>query len=158
MNKLIILLTLIVIAAIAYVLMQPRRDKPFVKIPDVITQPTETPSTNPDTSKVKTVDTLIGQGEEAVQGKTVSVQYRGTLSDGTEFDSSASRNNEPLTFTVGAGQMIPGFDYGVQGMRVGGTRSITIPPELGYGSQPAGGGKIPANSTLIFEVTLEKVE
>ncbi len=158
MNKLIILLTLIVIAAIAYVLMQPRRDKPFVKIPDVITQPTEAPSTSPDTTKVKTVDSVVGQGAEAIQGKTVSVQYRGSLVDGTEFDSSYGRNNEPLTFTVGAGQMIPGFDYGVQGMRVGGTRSITIPPELGYGSQPAGGGKIPANSTLIFEVTLEKVE
>ena len=156
MNKLIILLTLIVIAAIAYVFMQPRRDKPFVKIPDVITQHTETPSTNPDTTKVKTVDSVVGQGAAAVQGKTVSVQYRGSLVDGTEFDSSANNNNEPLVFTVGAGQMIPGFDYGVQGMKVGGTLSITIPPELGYGSQPEGGGKIPANSTLIFEQTLEK--
>lgn len=158
MNKLIILLTLIVIAAIAYVFMQPRRDEPFVKIPDVITQPTESPSANSTSTKVKTVDTVVGQGAEAIQGKTVSVQYRGSLVDGTEFDSSYGRNNEPLTFTVGAGQMIPGFDYGVQGMKVGGTRTITIPPELGYGSQPAGGGKIPANSTLIFEVTLEKVE
>jgi FKBP-type peptidyl-prolyl cis-trans isomerase len=158
MNKVIVLITIIIIATIAYILMQPRRDKPFVKIPDVITQPTEAPSANSNTSKVKTVDTIVGQGAEASEGKTVSVQYRGTLSDGTEFDSSYGRNNEPLTFTIGAGQMIPGFDYGVQGMRVGGTRTITIPPELGYGSQPAGGGKIPANSTLIFEVTLEKVE
>lgn len=158
MNKLIILVTIIIIVAIIYVLSQPRRSQPIVKIPDVITQPTEAPSTNPDTSKVKTEDTVIGQGAEAIPGKTVSVQYRGLLVDGTEFDSSYGRNNEPLTFTVGAGQMIPGFDYGVQGMKVGGTRSITIPPELGYGSQPAGGGKIPANSTLIFEVILEKVE
>ncbi|MEI6326797.1 MAG: FKBP-type peptidyl-prolyl cis-trans isomerase [Candidatus Roizmanbacteria bacterium] len=158
MNKIIILITLVIIGVIAYILTQPRRSAPVVKIPDVIAQPTEAPSSLPDSSTVKKVDTVVGQGDEAVKGKKVSVQYKGSLEDGTVFDSSAVHNNEPLTFEVGAGQMIPGFDTGVVGMKVGGTRTITIPPELGYGSQGAGGGKIPPNATLIFEVTLEKVE
>ncbi len=156
MNKLIILLTIIIVVAIVYVLMQPRRESPVVKIPDVIVQPTEAQKSDIDTSKIQTEDTVLGQGDEAVDGKRVSVQYRGTLEDGTEFDSSYKNNNTPLTFTVGSGEMIIGFDYGVRGMRVGGTRKITLPPEFAYGDQPQ--GTIPANSTLIFEVTLEKVE
>ncbi|MEI7653504.1 MAG: FKBP-type peptidyl-prolyl cis-trans isomerase [bacterium] len=117
----------------------------------------EAPVAKTDYSKVKTEDTVVGTGVEVVDGKKVSVQYRGKLTNGTEFDSSYSRNSEPLEFVVGAGQMIPGFDYGVKGMKVGGTRMITIPPELGYGSR-AQGDKIPANSTLVFEVTMEKAE
>ncbi len=157
MNKLILIATLLVIGAIVYVLSQSRSNKPKVTVPDFISQPTQAPVAQTDYSKVKTEDTVVGTGVEVVDGKKVSVQYRGKLTNGTEFDSSYSRNNQPLEFTVGAGEMIPGFDYGVKGMRVGGTRMITIPPELGYGSR-AQGDKIPANSTLVFEVTMEKAE
>lgn len=157
MNKLILVATLLVIGVIMYVLAQPRRQHPTVTIPDVISQPTAAPEEKADFTKVTTKDTVVGTGAEVVDGKKVAVQYRGKLTNGTEFDSSYSRNSQPLEFTVGAGQMIPGFDYGVKGMRVGGTRMITIPPELGYGSR-AQGDKIPANSTLVFEVTMEKAE
>jgi FKBP-type peptidyl-prolyl cis-trans isomerase len=159
MNKIIIIATIVVIAITIYVLTHPNAEKPIIKMPELTEkQPTQPPAApTPDASKIQTEDIKLGTGDEAVPGKKVSVQYKGTLTDGTEFDSSYSRNNEPLTFTVAAGQMIPGFDYGVRGMKVGGTRKITIPPELGYGNQ-AMGDKIPANSTLIFEVVLEKVE
>lgn len=157
MNKIIFVVALLILAGALYVFFRPSPAKPVVDLPEVLEQPTVPPaSPSPDMTKVKVEDVIIGTGEVAVPGKKVSVQYKGTLLDGTEFDSSYSRNNEPLTFTVAAGQMIPGFDYGVQGMKVGGTRTITIPPELGYGSRES--GPIPANSTLIFEVKLEKVE
>lgn len=157
MNKIIFVVALLVLALALYFFLKPSPAKPVVDLPQVMEQPTVPPAApTPDMSKVKTEDVEVGTGDEAVPGKQVSVQYKGTLTDGTEFDSSYSRNSEPLVFTVGAGQMIPGFDFGVQGMKVGGTRTITIPPELGYGSRET--GPIPANSTLIFEVKLEKVE
>ncbi len=157
MNKIIFIVALLVLALALYIFLKPSPAKPVVDLPQVMEQPTVPPAVPTiDTSKVKIEDVEVGTGDEAVPGKQVSVQYKGTLTDGTEFDSSYSRNSEPLVFTVGAGQMIPGFDYGVQGMKVGGTRTITIPPELGYGSRES--GPIPANSTLIFEVMLEKVE
>jgi FKBP-type peptidyl-prolyl cis-trans isomerase len=105
-------------------------------------------------AQVKTEDTLVGTGAEAVPGKTVGVYYTGKLQDGTVFDSNVGKT--PLSFTVAAGQMIPGFDQGVQGMKVGGKRTITIPPSLGYG--PQGQGTIPPNATLIFEVELVDVK
>jgi peptidylprolyl isomerase len=104
-----------------------------------------------DIPKVKIEDTQVGTGAEAVPGKTVSVHYTGKLEDGKVFDSSAGK--DPLTFVVAAGQMIPGFDQGVQGMKVGGKRKLTIPPGLGYGTRGAG-GVIPPNATLIFDVEL----
>ncbi len=157
MNKLIFIVALVLFAVAVYIFLRPSPAKPVVDLPEVVTQPTEPPrGPTPDMSGVKLEDVEVGMGDEATAGKKVSVQYRGTLTDGTEFDSSYSRNNEPLEFVVGAGQMIPGFDYGVQGMKVGGTRRVTIPPELGYGARES--GPIPANSTLIFEVKLEKVE
>jgi FKBP-type peptidyl-prolyl cis-trans isomerase len=107
-----------------------------------------------DVPKVKTEDTQVGTGAEAVSGKTVSVYYTGKLQDGTVFDSNVGKT--PLSFTVGASQMIPGFDQGVQGMKVGGKRTITIPPSLGYGEQGYG-GVIPPNATLVFEVELADV-
>lgn len=88
-------------------------------------------------------------------GKTVSVNYTGTLTDGTKFDSSYDRN-QPFDFQLGAGQVIKGWDQGVAGMKVGGKRKLVIPPGLGYGAQA--NGKIPANSTLIFEVELLSVK
>jgi len=93
-----------------------------------------------------------GEGAEAVAGQHVSVHYTGWLMDGTKFDSSKDRN-EPFDFPLGARHVIAGWDEGVQGMKIGGTRKLTIPPELGYGARGAG-GVIPPNATLVFEVEL----
>lgn len=97
----------------------------------------------------------IGTGAEAKAGKTISVHYTGRLTDGTKFDSSLDRN-EPFTFTLGAGQVIEGWDKGFAGMKVGGKRKLKIAPALGYGANPT--GPIPANSTLIFDVELLEVK
>ena len=90
-------------------------------------------------------DIIVGQGAEAVKYSIVTVNYTGWLEDGTKFDSSLNSGREPLRFTLGAGQMIQGFDQGIPGMKVGGKRKLTIPPNLGYGSQDK--GIIPPNST-----------
>ena len=101
-------------------------------------------------------DIIVGQGAEAVKYSIITVNYTGWLEDGTKFDSSLNPGGEPLRFTLGAGQMIQGFDQGIPGMKVGGKRKLTIPPNLGYGSQDK--GIIPPNSTLIFELDLLIVE
>ena len=103
-------------------------------------------------SGLKFDDTVIGDGATAEKGQTVSVHYTGWLTDGEKFDSSKDRN-DPFQFPLGAGRVIRGWDEGVQGMKVGGTRRLTIPPQLGYGAQGAG-GVIPPNATLVFEVEL----
>ena len=95
---------------------------------------------------------IVGEGAEAKAGQNVSVHYTGWLTDGQKFDSSKDRN-APFQFSLGAGMVIRGWDEGVQGMKVGGTRKLTIPAELGYGARGAG-GVIPPNATLIFEVEL----
>ena len=102
-------------------------------------------------SGLRITDIKIGDGPEATAGQTVSVNYRGTLENGKEFDSSYERG--PFSFPLGAGRVIKGWDEGVAGMKVGGKRKLVIPPELGYGSRGAG-GVIPGNATLIFEVEL----
>ena len=102
-------------------------------------------------SGLKMTDLKVGEGAVAENGSNVSVQYTGWLTDGTQFDSSVGRG--PFTFRIGAGQVIPGWDEGVKGMRVGGKRKLTIPPDLGYGASGAG-GVIPPNATLTFEVEL----
>lgn len=99
-------------------------------------------------------DIVVGTGAEAVAGKTVSVHYTGVLSDGTKFDSSLDRG-APFEFSLGAGQVIRGWDIGVAGMKVGGKRQLVIPPSLGYGDRAI--GAIPPNSTLIFDVELLNV-
>ena len=101
-------------------------------------------------------DEVVGKGAAAKSGDSVTVDYTGWLTNGTKFDSSKDRN-QPFTFTLDAGQVIPGWDQGVAGMKVGGKRKLTIPPELGYGAQGAGGGVIPPNATLVFEVDLLKI-
>ncbi|MBK8256086.1 MAG: FKBP-type peptidyl-prolyl cis-trans isomerase [Polyangiaceae bacterium] len=98
-------------------------------------------------------DLQLGTGAEAKAGQRVSVHYTGTLLNGKKFDSSLDRG-KPFQFGLGAGQVIKGWDQGVAGMKVGGKRKLTIPPHLAYGSRDVGGGLIPPNSTLVFEVEL----
>ena len=105
---------------------------------------------------LKFTDDQVGTGAEAQKGKTVSVHYTGWLLDGTKFDSSRDRN-QPFLFPLGQGQVIKGWDEGVAGMKVGGKRTLVIPPDLGYGARGAG-GVIPPNATLKFEVELLDVK
>lgn len=107
-------------------------------------------------SGLKIEDIKSGEGDTAETGKRVTVHYTGWLEDGTKFDSSKDRG-DPFSFHLGAGQVIRGWDEGVAGMQTGGTRKLTIPPQLGYGSRGAG-GVIPPNATLIFEVELLEVD
>ena len=102
-------------------------------------------------------DDVVGTGAVAQSGDTVSVLYTGTLDDGTVFDASSLHGNTPFSFTLGAGQVIQGWDLGVAGMKVGGKRELIIPAELGYGAQGAGNGSIPPNATLHFTVQLLSV-
>ena len=108
-------------------------------------------------------DVKVGQGEEARAGRVVRVHYTGWLYDagqgnkrGQKFDSSKD-SGQPFDFTLGAREVIPGWDEGVAGMKVGGTRILTIPPDMGYGARGAG-GVIPPNATLVFEVELLEVK
>ena len=101
---------------------------------------------------LKSEDLLVGNGDEATTGKTVSVHYTGTLMDGSKFDSSIDRG-KPFEFQLGAGRVIKGWDQGVVGMKVGGKRKLTIPSDLAYGARgfPT---VIPPDSTLVFEIEL----
>jgi FKBP-type peptidyl-prolyl cis-trans isomerase FkpA len=101
-------------------------------------------------------DLKVGDGAEATAGKRVEVHYTGWLTNGTKFDSSVDRG-KPFGFQLGAGQVIKGWDQGVAGMKIGGKRKLTIPPDLGYGARGAG-GVIPPNATLVFEVELLAVK
>ena len=103
-------------------------------------------------SGLQYADLVAGTGREAHAGETAIVHYSGTLTDGTQFDSSKKRN-EPFLFRLGAGHVIKGWDEGVEGMKIGGIRKLVIPPQLGYGSRGAGSA-IPPNATLHFEVEL----
>jgi FKBP-type peptidyl-prolyl cis-trans isomerase FkpA len=125
----------------------------------------ETHAQDKDKSKVKEKkvgdvvlkyeDLKEGTGDEAKNGDVVEVHYTGWLTNKKKFDSSLDRKM-PFSFKLGAGQVIRGWDEGVAGMKVGGKRKLTIPPELGYGARGAG-GVIPPNATLIFEVELLKI-
>lgn len=107
-------------------------------------------------SGLKYTDTKVGTGAEAKAGQTATVHYTGWLTDGKKFDSSKDRG-QPFSFPLGGGRVIKGWDEGVQGMKVGGVRRLTIPPQLGYGPSGAG-GVIPPNATLVFEVELLDVK
>src|SRR4030043_1118981 len=116
-----------------------------------------TPSANAVTTASGLIyeDLKVGDGVTATSGDTVSVNYTGWLADGTKFDSSLDRG-QPFEFTLGAGEVIPGWDEGVAGMRVNGTRLLVIPPTLGFGSSGAG-STIPPDATLTFEVQLIEI-
>ncbi len=109
---------------------------------------------NTNDSGLQWEDKKVGDGAEAVSGSTVSVHYTGTLMDGTQFDSSRGRG--PFSFKIDGGMVIKGWDEGVAGMKVGGTRLLIIPPDLAYGEAGAG-GVIPGGATLNFEVELLEV-
>lgn len=104
-------------------------------------------------SGLKYVDLVIGSGESPKKGQTVTVHYTGTLENGKKFDSSVDRG-QPFVFPIGMGRVIKGWDEGVMSMKVGGKRKLIVPPDLAYGTRGAGGGLIPPNATLIFEVEL----
>jgi FKBP-type peptidyl-prolyl cis-trans isomerase len=116
----------------------------------------ETPGTTQDVTELKIEDTKVGTGAEAKAGDTVTVNYTGYLTDGTKFDSSLD-SGQPFQFTIGAGEVIQGWEEGVTGMKVGGTRKLTIPPDMGYGEQGAG-GVIPPGATLVFTIELLEVQ
>jgi peptidylprolyl isomerase len=107
-------------------------------------------------SGLKYQDLKEGTGPAAKKGDTVEVHYTGRLKDGTKFDSSIGK--QPLAFTLGAGDVIKGWDEGIAGMKVGGRRKLIIPPELGYGSRGTPDGKIPPNAVLTFDVELLKIQ
>jgi FKBP-type peptidyl-prolyl cis-trans isomerase FkpA len=114
-----------------------------------------TPETTSGTSGLIIEDVVVGDGAEASAGQNVSVHYTGWLTDGTKFDSSKDRN-DPFEFDLGGRSVISGWDEGVVGMQIGGTRKLTIPPQLGYGARGAG-GLIPPNATLVFEIDLLEI-
>ena len=122
-------------------------------------QQSQPPSAISNITELAKTDTKIGTGAEAIAGRQVSVHYTGWLYDekapghkGAKFDSSLDRD-KPFEFLLGAGQVIRGWDEGVLGMKIGGQRTLLIPPQLGYGTRGAG-GVIPPNATLVFEVEL----
>jgi len=106
---------------------------------------------------MKIVDNVVGEGLEAEKFDILTVHYTGKLEDGTVFDSSKNPGRDPFRFTVGLRQVIQGWEEGFIGMKVGGSRTLTIPPEMGYGARGAGSA-IPPNATLIFDVELLEVE
>jgi len=161
MNKWIIIVTiLIILAAIAYFSLDKyfKGKKPFEEGKDYVVKMREA-----EKEEDKSQDLLKkeiqreGSGNTAKTGDKLTVNYLGLLQSGTKFDSSWDRGT-PFTFTLGAGQVIKGWDLGLLGMKVGERRKLTIPPELAYGSAGAGNGLIPPDATLIFEIELLKIE
>jgi FKBP-type peptidyl-prolyl cis-trans isomerase len=161
MNKKYLLVTTFLIALVVvggYFVSKIPSDSANIDTTSTDTLGAETSGVNMN-EKLEIQDEVVGTGTEAVNGKTITVNYSGTLADGTAFDSNVDPkfgHVEPFTFILGAGEVIQGWDQGFTGMKVGGKRKLTIPPSLGYGS--ADMGVIPPNSTLIFEVELLKVE
>jgi len=159
-NKKYIIAVFIAIAAlVVYVVLSKKGSNQSAQI-----VPTETPTGtivqkeggNKSMNQLKIEDLVVGTGAEAVNGKKVTVNYLGTLTNGKKFDSSYDHGT-PFAFNLGAGQVIKGWDMGVVGMKIGGKRRLTIPSDLGYGDRGAGSDILPG-ATLIFEVELLKVE
>ncbi len=116
------------------------------------TQATPAPSASGSAAGLVSTDEVIGTGDVAKEGSTITVKYTGTLSDGTVFDSTDKQGGQPATFTLTKGSLIDGWVQGIPGMKVGGKRKLVIPPSLAYGNRAQ--GSIPANSTLTFEIEL----
>lgn len=131
--------------------MAPSDDAPTIAQANALGGELTAPKPRTTASGLQITDLVVGEGAEATAGQTVSVNYRGTLQNGKEFDSSYGRG--PFSFPLGAGRVIKGWDEGVAGMKVGGKRQLVIPPDLAYGSRGAG-GVIPPDATLLFEVEL----
>lgn len=152
---------IIIVALGAYFIFSRSAAAPTTQTTQQATQQTQTASTS--AQQVQGQDVSVGTGAVAAPGTVVSVLYVGKLQDGTVFDSSAAHGNQPLVFTLGQQGLIAGFQIGVNGMKEGGERLIAIPPELGYGSQEVkdpttGKVVVPANSTLLFDIKLVKVQ
>ncbi len=126
---------------------------------DTTSTTTQTATTMPtdNSDQLQMTDETVGTGAVAEAGDTVTVNYVGSLTNGTVFDASANHGTSGFTFNLGAGQVIKGWDLGIVGMKEGGKRKLIIPASLAYGNQ-AIGNVIPANSTLVFEVELVKVQ
>lgn len=118
-------------------------------------QTTGTVDSSKPSEELKIEDTKVGTGNAVKSGDTIVIHYKGTLENGTQFDSSYDRG-EPFETKIGVGEVIKGWDEGVVGMKVGGKRKLIIPPSLGYGDQQV--GTIPPNSTLIFDVELVEIK
>lgn len=146
--SLFILVVIILVGGVTYFFL----NKNSVESESMKTQ--ETSNQTSQATELKIEDIKVGTGDVVEKGDTVVINYVGTLTDGTKFDSSYDRN-EPFQTEIGVGRVIEGWDKGVVGMKVGGKRRLTIPPEMGYGQQ--GVGPIPPNSTLIFDVELLEV-
>lgn len=153
-------IVIIIIAAGLYFVVK----SPSSTTPATTNTQTATSTSATSTDQVQAQDVTVGTGATAQPGDTVGVLYvgyLGTISTSTVFDSSAAHGNQPLSFTLGAQGLIPGFQIGVNGMKVGGERLMAIPPSLGYGAQAvtnsSGQTIIPANSTVIFDVKLVSV-
>lgn len=131
--------------------------EPAAAAPAPAPAPAPPPAPPPDpNAKLEIKDTVVGKGPEAKAGDTVRVHYAGRLTNGTEFDASKKHGDKPFEFPLGGGRVIKGWDQGVAGMKVGGKRTLTIPPDLGYGARGAGQA-IPPNATLIFDVELVEI-
>ena len=155
LNRLVAKCSLVIlIAGCAKKEESPVKENAPAKVPEKAAAPAQTVAA---VTELKIEDTTVGTGTVAEAGKTVSVHYTGWLTNGTKFDSSKD-HGQPFTFQLGAGNVIQGWDQGVAGMKVGGQRKLTIPPDLGYGASGAGGGLIPPNATLVFEVELLGVD
>jgi len=150
-KKILIIIALILIVAIGgiyFLLQKPAENQPTGEEEKINSE-------NSETQTVKIEILQEGSGEETKTGDTVTVHYTGILENGTKFDSSIDRGL-PFEFTLGENRVIQGWEVGVLGMKIGEKRKLTIPPELGYGSQGSG-GVIPPNATLIFEVELLEI-
>lgn len=137
-----------------------KEEQPITTNEATTTNSTTTVATSTPVAPLKDLqlkDEVVGTGTEAKKGDSVTVQYVGALTNGKIFDASKNHGDTGFTFTIGAGNVIKGWDMGVVGMKVGGKRILAIPASLGYGAQEMGNGAIPANSDLLFEVELIKV-
>jgi FKBP-type peptidyl-prolyl cis-trans isomerase FkpA len=144
----ILILAAVVLAAVAF------STKAFAQAKPDTSHPTKVTGDGVKTSSgLQYWDIKVGTGAEAKAGDHVKVHYTGWLTNGKKFDSSVDANR-PFEFTLGQGQVIKGWDEGVAGMKVGGKRQLRIPPDIAYGSRGTGGGLIPPNATLVFDVQL----